>query len=399
MHDEEVKKLMEAELDRQKNVLTLIASENITSRSVLEATGSVLTNKYSEGYPHKRYYGGNEFIDKIEDIAISRAKSLFGAEHANVQPHAGSPANLAAYFALLDYKDKILSMDLSHGGHLTHGSPVNFSGKMYNVVFYGVEEDTGRIDMEKVREIANKEKPKLIVAGASAYPRDIDFKRFKEIADEVGAYFMVDMAHIAGLVAGKVHSDPIPYADVITSTTHKTLRGPRSAFILSKEKFAKQIDKSVFPGMQGGPMDHLTAAKAICFKEAMSKEFTEYQKQVIKNAKVLAETLTGNSFNLVSGGTDNHLILIDLTRKGISGGEAQKLLEESGIILNKNMVPFDKRSPFDPSGIRIGTPLITSRGMKEEESQIIGNLIYDVLDKRINVKEKVSKLLKDFPIY
>lgn len=396
--DKEINRLIESESNRQSNVLTLIASENITSKAVLEATSSVLTNKYSEGYPNKRYYAGNEFIDKVEEIAISRLKNLFGAEHANVQPHAGSPANLAAYFALLDYKDKILSMNLSHGGHLTHGSPVNFSGKLYNFIFYGVDEKTGMIDMEKVRETAIKEKPKMIIAGASAYPREIDFKAFKEIADEISAYFMVDMAHIAGLIAAKLHSDPVPYADVVTSTTHKTLRGPRSAFILSKEKFSKKIDKAVFPGLQGGPMDHLTAAKAVCFKEAMTAEFNNYQKQVIKNAKVLAQTLMEYKFNLVSDGTDNHLMLVDLSNKQISGGEAQKMLEKSGIILNKNMVPFDKRSPLDPSGIRIGTPLMTSRGMKENEAQLIGHYISDVIDKKENVKNKISKLLKDFPV-
>lgn len=403
--DPEIYEVIEKELARQREGLELIASENFVSPAVLEAMGTVLTNKYSEGYPGKRYYGGNQFIDLSENLAIERAKKLFGAEHANVQPHAGSQANMEVYFALLNLGDKILAMNLAHGGHLTHGSPVSFSGKFYNVIFYGVRKDNHRIDYEEVRRLAKKEKPKLILAGASAYPREIDFKIFGEIAKEVGAYFMADIAHIAGLVVARLHSNPVPYADVVTTTTHKTLRGPRGAIILCKKKYAEKIDKAVMPGMQGGPLDHIIAAKAVAFKEALSPEFKEYQKQIIKNAKALAQTLLEEGLSLISGGTDNHLMLVDVTPIGITGKEAEKALEEVGIYVNKNMIPYDKRKPFDPSGIRIGSPALTTRGLKEKEFEEIGHLIAKVLKNiksnqiKKEVKKKVKEITDKYPLY
>ncbi|MBL7022195.1 serine hydroxymethyltransferase [Patescibacteria group bacterium] len=406
---------IKAELERQRDGLEMIASENFVSEAVLEAMGSPLTNKYSEGYPHKRYYGGNEFIDQCEDLARDRAKELFNAEHANVQPHAGSQANMEAYFAILELGDTILAMDLSAGGHLTHGHPVSFSGKFYNVIHYGVDSKTHLIDMEQVRAIALEKKPKLILAGASAYPRSIDFKAFREIADEVGAYLMVDMAHIAGLVAAKIHPDPIPYADIVTTTTHKTLRGPRGAMILCKKEdrlhpedkknLAQKIDSAVFPGMQGGPLDHMIAAKAVSFKEALDPKFIEYQKQVVKNAKALEKVFKQEDITMVSGGTDNHLLLLDLSNLNISGKEAENALDNVGIYTNKNMVPFDKRKPTDPSGLRLGTPALTSRGLKEADMTEVGQLIAKIL-KNINseeiikeVKNKVKEITNKFPLY
>lgn len=402
------------ELDRQRNVVELIASENIVSKAVLEATGSWLTNKYSEGFPGKRYYGGNQHIDVTENLAIERAKKLFGAEHANVQSHSGSSANLAAYMAILNPGDAILGMDLSHGGHLTHGSPVNFSGRLYKFISYGVEKDTERISMDNVRQLALHHKPKLILAGFSAYPRHLDFKEFRKIADEVNAYFMVDMAHVAGLVAAKLYPDPVPHADIVTTTTHKTLRGPRGAMILSKtvdrfnpydkKNLAQKVDFAVFPGSQGGPLDHVVAAKAVAFKEALEPSFIGYQRQVLKNAQALAQTLSDNGFRLISGGTDNHLMLVDVTPKNISGKIAEHSLDEAGICCNKNMIPFDQRSPFDPSGIRLGTPATTTRGMKESEMEQIGQWITSVLknpsDKHIiaGVKNEVMALCKRFPL-
>ncbi len=413
--DPEIADAIENEINRQRSGLEMIASENIVSRAVLEAMGTPLTNKYSEGYPGKRYYGGNQFIDVSENLAIDRAKKIFGAEHANVQPHSGSQANAAAYFALLNPGDKILAMNLSHGGHLSHGSPVNFSGKFYNVVFYGVSKDTGRIDMNEVREIAIREKPKLILAGASAYPREFDFAAFRKIADEVGAYLMADIAHIAGLVAAKIHPDPIPVCDVVTTTTHKTLRGPRGALILSKivdrlrpedkKNLAQKIDSAVFPGMQGGPLEHIIAAKAVAFFEALQPDFIEYQKQIVKNAKVLAETLLAGGLKLVSGGTDNHLILIDLTDIGLAGKQVEDALGEVEIYVNKNMIPYDSRKPTDPSGIRLGTPALTTRGMKEKEMKLVGEMIVKIIknisDENIKkeVRESVRELVTKFPIY
>ena len=403
------------ELDRQRNVIELIASENIVSRAVLEATGSWLTNKYSEGTPGKRYYGGNQFIDITEQLAIDRAKQLFGAEHANVQPHSGSQANMAAYFAVLKPGDTILGMDLAHGGHLTHGSPVNFSGKLFNFVSYGVDKESETVNMETVRALALKHKPKLILAGFSAYPRFLDFKKFKEIADSVNAYLMVDMAHVAGLVAAKLYPDPVPFADIVTTTTHKTLRGPRGAMILcktldrlnpsDKKNLAQKIDSAVFPGTQGGPLDHVISAKAVAFKEAMQSSFIDYQKQVLKNAQTLAKVLKENGFRLISGGTDNHLILVDVTNKNIAGKQAEHALDNAGICCNKNMIPFDVRSPFDPSGIRLGTPAVTTRGMKEPEMEKIGVWISEVLNNitdlsvQSRVRGEVLKLCRLFPIY
>jgi len=413
-YDNEVYDAMMKELERQQNVVELIASENIVSKAVLEATGSWLTNKYSEGFPGKRYYGGNQFIDITESLAIERAKKLFGAENANVQSHSGSSANLAAYMAILNPGDTILGMDLAHGGHLTHGSPVNFSGRLYKFISYGVEKETERISMDKVRELALHHKPKLILAGFSAYPRHLDFKEFRHIADEVGAYFMVDMAHVAGLVAAKLYPDPVPHADIVTTTTHKTLRGPRGAMILSKtvdrlnpndkKNLAQKIDFAVFPGSQGGPLDHVIAAKAVAFKEALEPSFVGYQRQVLKNAQALAQTLSDNGFRLISGGTDNHLMLVDVTPKNISGKIAEHSLDEAGICCNKNMIPFDTRSPFDPSGIRLGTPATTTRGMKEPEMEQIGNWIATVLknpaDKHTieGVRKEVMALCKRFPL-
>lgn len=402
-YDPELYDGMEAELERQRGNIELIASENIVSPAVLAAMGTHLTNKYAEGYPGKRYYGGCEFVDKVEQLAIERAKKLFGAEHANVQPHSGANANLAVYFGLLETGDTILGMNLAHGGHLTHGSPVNMSGKNYKIVPYGVSKETGKIDYEELERIAEECKPKMIVAGASAYPRAIDFKKFREIADKVGAILMVDMAHIAGLVAGGQHDNPCEYADIVTTTTHKTLRGPRGGMILCKEKYAKAIDKAIFPGTQGGPLEHIIAAKAVALKEAMSDEFKAYALQIVKNAKTLADTLISRGIDLVSGGTDNHLMLIDLTSKGKTGKEIEKLLDLAHITVNKNAVPFDTQTPFVTSGIRVGTPAVTSRGMKENEMVTIGNCIADIIDGMESAIPKVtaiiSELCKRFPLY
>lgn len=403
--DPEVAKAIAAEKTRERSGLQLIASENFAGEAVLEAQGSVMTNKYAEGYPSRRYYGGCEYMDVVEDLAIERVKKIFGAEHANVQPHSGAQANMAVYFAVLDVGDTIMGMELSHGGHLTHGSPVNFSGKFYNAVSYGVDRETQRIDHDQVRKLAKEHRPKLIIAGASAYPREIDFVAFRKIADEVGAYLMADMAHIAGLIAAGLHQNPVPHSHFVTSTTHKTLRGARGGFILCEEEFAKVIDKTVFPGVQGGPLMHAIAAKAVTFKQAMTSSFKEYQKQVVKNAKVLAEVLMGRGFTLVSGGTDTHLLLVDLTDKGITGKEAEEALGEADIILNKNTIPFDARSPFITSGIRIGTPAVTTRGLKEEEMRKIAEMISDVLlnigdnATRGRVKKEVAELCNRFPLY
>lgn len=403
MMDKLVAQYIEEELERQQNGLEMIASENFASMEVIKTMGSILTNKYAEGYPGKRYYGGCYVVDKIEQLAIDRAKELFKAEHANVQPHSGANANLAVFLAIMNPGDTFLGMDLTNGGHLTHGSPVNISGKYFNVVSYGVNEQ-GFIDYDDVEEKALKYKPKMILAGSSAYPRVIDFKRFREIADKVGAYLMVDMAHIAGLVAAGIHPSPVEYADFVTSTTHKTLRGPRGGLILCKEKYAKDIDKAVFPGTQGGPLEHIIAAKAVCFFEAMQPSFVEYQKQVVKNASVLANALMEKGFKIVSGGTDNHLMLIDLTNiEGMTGKKAEQLLEEVGITVNKNTIPGETRSPFVTSGIRVGTPALTTRGMKEEEMLIIADLFYKALfeeGKHVDyIKEQVRILCKKYPLY
>lgn len=401
--DKEICDLMEKELKRQREGIELIASENFASQAVMEAMGSHLTNKYAEGYPSKRYYGGCEIVDEVEEIARNRAKELFGAEHVNVQPHSGSQANMAVYFTILEPGDTVLGMDLSHGGHLTHGSPVNFSGKLFNFVSYGVDSETERIDYENVRELALKHKPKLIVAGASAYSRVIDFEKFKEICDEVGAYFMVDMAHIAGLVAAGEHPSPVPYADFVTSTTHKTLRGPRGGLILCKEKYAKALDKNIFPGMQGGPLMHIIAAKAVCFKEALEPTFKTYMKNVVLNCKVLGEELVKYGFKLVSNGTDNHLILVDLTNKDITGKEAENLLDSIGITVNKNTVPNETRSPFVTSGIRIGTAAVTTRGFNIEAMKEIASIINDVIENRNSnlevLRERVKTLCAKYPLY
>ncbi|WP_373687531.1 serine hydroxymethyltransferase [Clostridium estertheticum] len=395
--------IIEEEDTRQEDHIELIASENFVSRAVLEANGSILTNKYAEGYPGKRYYGGCEVVDKVEDLARTRIKELFGAEHANVQPHSGSQANMAVYFSVLKPGDTVLGMNLSHGGHLTHGSPVNFSGILYNFVPYGVDLETETIDYEKVRALAKEHNPKMIVVGASAYPRTINFKLFREICDEVNAYMFVDMAHIAGLVATGAHESPVPYADFVTTTTHKTLRGPRGGVILCKEKYAKQIDKAIFPGMQGGPLMHTIAAKAVCFGEALKPEFKVYIEQVVKNAKLLGKELQKYGFKLVSGGTDNHLLLIELTNKNITGKEAEKLLDIVGITVNKNTVPNETLSPFVTSGIRIGTPAVTTRGFKEEEMKIIAELINETIENRegdlVPIREKVKELCNRFPLY
>ncbi|HHW30781.1 MAG TPA: serine hydroxymethyltransferase [Clostridiaceae bacterium] len=401
--DPEVAEAIENEALRQEYKIELIASENFVSKAVMEAMGTPLTNKYAEGYPGKRYYGGCEWVDVVEQIAIDRAKQLFGAEHANVQPHSGSQANTAVYLAVLKPGDTILGMNLSHGGHLTHGMSLNISGKYFNVVSYGVREDTCCIDYDEVRKIAKESKPNIIVAGASAYPRIIDFKAFREIADEVGAYLMVDMAHIAGLVAAGLHPNPVPYAHFVTTTTHKTLRGPRGGMILCKEEFAKAINSAVFPGIQGGPLMHVIAAKAVSFKEALSPEFNEYQKQIVKNAAALAKALMEKGFNLVTNGTDNHLILVDLCNKEITGKEAQNMLDEVNITVNKNGIPFDKKPPFVTSGIRIGTPAVTTRGMKEEDMVEIADLIHlaltDFENTKEQVKERVKKLCEKHPLY
>jgi len=403
--DPEVYEAIKNELGRQRYGLELIPSENFASLAVLEAQGSVLTNKYSEGYPGKRYYGGNQFIDMAETLAIGRAKKLFGADHANVQPHSGSQANMAAYFAFMEIGDKMMGLSLTHGGHLSQGSPVNFSGKWYKVIPYYLDKETQMLDYDAIKKIAVQEKPKLIQCGYTAYPRVIDFKAFREIADETGAYFMVDMAHIAGLIAGEAHPSPVPHADVVTSTTHKTLRGPRGAMILCKEKYAINIDKAVFPGLQGGPLEHVIAAKAVCFKEAMQPSFKEYAKQIVKNAKALADELMKFGFKLVSGGTDNHLILIDLTTKGMTGKEAQELLDKVGITTNKNTIPYDTQKPFITSGLRLGTPPLTTRGMKEGEMREIAGMIAKVLDSKGDTaalekaKVQVKELCERFPLY
>ena len=393
--DIEIYNAIEAEHKRQHDKIELIASENFVSEAVMQAMGSYMTNKYAEGYPGARYYGGCEFVDVAENIAIERAKELFGAEHVNVQPHSGAQANMAAYFAVLTPGDTVLGMNLSHGGHLTHGSKVNFSGKIYNFISYGVDEKTGRIDYDELEKLAIENNPKLIVAGASAYARIIDFKRIREIADKVGALMMVDMAHIAGLVATGLHPSPVPYADIVTTTTHKTLRGPRGGMILCKEALAKQIDKAVFPGTQGEPLMHVIAAKAVCFGEALKPEFKEYQKQIIKNAQVLAEELLKYDFNLVSGGTDNHLVLIDLRNKGITGKELERRLDDIGITVNKNAVPFDTEKPTITSGIRIGTPAVTTRGFKEEEMKEIAWIINEAVNDYESKKEELSKRVLD----
>jgi glycine hydroxymethyltransferase len=418
--DPEIAKILESELDRQRQGAEMIASENFVSLAVLEAAGSVLTNKYAEGYPNKRYYGGNEFIDQSETLAIERAKKLFGAEHANVQPHSGSQANAEAYMALANLHDTILGFSLAHGGHLTHGHPVNFSGKSYNFVSYGVNKETELIDFDEVRSQAQTHKPKIILAGASAYSRQIDFNKFKEIADEVGAYLMVDMAHIAGLVAAGLHPDPVPVADVVTTTTHKTLRGPRGAMILCKindrldpnvnpstllrarKNLAQKIDSAVFPGSQGGPLEHIIAAKAVAFAEALSPDFKEYQKQILKNCKTLENKFREAGIRMVSGGTDNHLLLINVTPLGLSGQEAETLLDQVYIYTNKNMIPFDTRKPMDPSGIRLGTAALTTRGLKEKDMEKIADVIISTLKNKTVTEEnknQVLNLMAQFPLY
>ena len=402
-YDSEVYAFCEEELSRQRNNIELIASENIVSKAVLLAAGGVLTNKYAEGYPAKRYYGGCQHVDGVEEIARERAKKIFGAEHANVQPHSGANANLAAFFAVLTPGDTVLSMSLADGGHLSHGSPVNISGKYFNIVPYGIDENTGKIDYEKVRALAFECKPKLILAGASAYPRTIDFAEFRKIADEVGAYFMVDMAHIAGLVAAGLHPNPVPYADIVTTTTHKTLRGPRGGLILCKEELAKAIDKAIFPGTQGGPLMHIIAAKAVAFGEALAPEFKEYQTQIVKNAAALADCLKKEGFNMVSDGTDNHLMLLDLRNMGITGKEFQHRLDEVHITVNKNAIPNDPESPFVTSGVRVGTPAVTSRGFKESEMALIAGWMKKTATDFEATKEQVAKevveLCKKFPLY
>ncbi len=403
--DPEVFQTIEAELVRERQSLVMIASENYASRAVMEAQSNVMTNKYAEGYPGARYYGGCEFVDRVERLARNRANRLFNSEHANVQPHSGSQANMAVYLSLLNSGDTIMGMDLSHGGHLTHGSPVSFSGKLYKPVFYGLHPETQRIDYDQVRDVAKKEKPRIIIAGASAYPRHIDFSAFKEIAQEQRAYFMVDMAHIAGLVATSLHPSPVGLADFVTSTTHKTLRGPRGGLILCSEELGGRLDKSVFPGIQGGPLMHIVAAKAVAFEEALRPDFRDYQKQVLLNAKVLAERLMEYGFDLVSGGTDNHLVLIDLSSKNITGLDAERVLGEAGIVANKNAVPFDKKGPKITSGLRLGTPALTTRGMKETEIRKIAELINDTLNAPENeavlsrVQGVVTEICEAFPIY
>mgnify|MGYP004666805903 FL=1 len=401
--DPELYGAMKKELERQRDHIELIASENFTSRAVMEAMGSHLTNKYAEGYPGARYYGGCEYVDIVEQLAIDRAKELFGAEHANVQPHSGSQANFAVYLALLKPGDTILGMDLSHGGHLTHGSKASISGKYFNACFYGVDPETEMIDYEKAMQTAEECKPKLIIAGASAYSRVIDFKKMREIADEVGAYLMVDMAHIGGLVAAGVHPSPVPYADVVTSTTHKTLRGPRGAIILCRDELKKKINSAVFPGTQGGPLMHIIAGKAVCFKEAMSDDFKAYQRQTVKNASVLAETLSEGGIRLVSGGTDNHLMLADTMSLGRTGNEVQELLDKAHITANKNSIPFDTQSVKLTSGMRFGTPAVTTRGMGEDEMREIGRMLVDVINRGEaaveDVKQQVLALCERFPLY
>jgi glycine hydroxymethyltransferase len=403
--DPEIYSAVMQELERQQSVIELIASENIVSDAVLEAAGTVLTNKYAEGYPGRRYYGGCEKVDIAETLAIERAKAIFGAEHANVQPHAGAQANTAVYFAMLEPGDTIMGMNLAHGGHLTHGSPVNISGKYFKIVPYGVSQQDERIDYDELRRIALETRPKMIVAGASAYPRIIDFKFFREVADEVGAYLMVDMAHIAGLVAVGLHPSPVPYAHFVTTTTHKTLRGPRGGLILCRAEFAKAIDKAVFPGIQGGPLMHIIAAKAVAFKEAMEPGFKAYQQQIVRNATALAEALVKHGFRLVSGGTDNHLMLVDLTPKGVTGRTVEQVLDAAHITVNKNAIPFDPKPPNTTSGIRVGSPAVTSRGMKEPEMAKIAELMAEAVAGRKDeaalsaVREKAIALARAFPIY
>ena len=388
--DPAVYKAIKDEEKREKEKIILIASENYTSRAVLEAQGSLMTNKYAEGYPRRRYYGGCEFVDVVEELAIARAEKLFGAEHVNVQPHSGSQANMAVYFSVLKPGDTIMGMNLSHGGHLTHGSPVAFSGMLYNTVFYGVHKETGMIDYNEVEDIALRHKPKMLIVGASAYSRILDFKRFREIADKTGSFLMVDIAHIAGLIAAGVHPSPVPYADFVTSTTHKTLRGPRGGMIMCREKFARAVDKAIFPGIQGGPLMHIIAAKAVAFKEAMKNEFKTYQKQVVKNARSLASELQKKGFKIVSDGTDTHLMLVDLTNKGVTGKEAAIALDDAGITVNHNSIPYDERPPIITSGIRLGTPIVTTRGMKEKEMKAVAGMIAAVIE---NINDK--KIKKD----
>ncbi|MBP8762621.1 glycine hydroxymethyltransferase [Acetoanaerobium noterae] len=399
--DPEVYETLKTELERQRTNIELIASENIVSEAVMEAMGSYFTNKYAEGYPGKRYYGGCEHVDVMENYAIDRLKEIFGAEHANVQPHSGSQANMGVYFAFLKPGDKVMGMNLSQGGHLTHGSPVNISGQYFDFTEYGVAKEDGMIDFDEVRRLAHEIKPKMIVAGASAYPREIDFKKFKEIADEVGAYLMVDMAHIAGLVAAGLHNNPCEVADFVTSTTHKTLRGPRGGVILCKKEYATKIDKAIFPGIQGGPLEHVIAAKAVCFKEALSPDFKEYQKKVVANAKALSDALIKRGFDIVSGGTDNHIVLLDLRSKNVTGKDAEKLLDEAHITVNKNSIPFDPANFLITSGVRLGTPAVTTRGMNEEDMETIAEIIEVVLgQKDIEKAKQMSRALTDkYPLY
>jgi len=403
--DPQVAEAVRHEVERQHGQLELIASENFTSEAVLEATGSVFTNKYAEGYPGKRYYGGCEFTDIVENLARERAKKLFGAEYVNVQPHSGSQANQAAYAAVLSHNDTIMGLNLAHGGHLTHGHPLNFSGKTYHVVPYNVRREDERIDFDEVERLAQEHKPKMIIAGASAYPRILDFARFREIADAVGAIFLVDMAHISGLVAAGLHPNPCQYADIVTSTTHKTLRGPRAGIILAKEKYAKDIDKTVFPGVQGGPLVHVLAAKAVCLLEAMQPEFVTYQKQVLANARVMAQTLMDSGFRVVSGGTDTHVVLLDVFSKGLRGKEAEAALDRARITVNKNAIPFDTNPPMNPSGIRLGSPAVTTRGFQEAEMREVGAVIAEVLTHISNeqaiaaVRQRVEALTSRFPLY
>jgi glycine hydroxymethyltransferase len=403
--DPEVAAAIDNEVRRQHEGLELIASENFVSEAVLEAMGSVFTNKYAEGYPGKRYYGGCEFADIVENLARERAKQLFGAEHANVQPHAGSQANMEAYSAVLQPGDTILGLNLAHGGHLTHGHHLNFSGKTYRIVPYGVTKETETIDYDDLEKLAEKEHPKMIIGGGSAYPRIIDFARMRQIADKIGALYLVDMAHFAGLVAGGVHPSPVPHAHIVTSTTHKTLRGPRAGMILCKQDFAAAIDKVVFPGMQGGPLVHIIAAKAVCFREAMQPDFRDYARQVVANAKVLADTLAAEGFRIISGGTDTHLMLVDVFSKGMLGSEAEKALDQAGITVNKNAIPFDVNPPMKPSGIRIGTPALTTRGMKEAEMRQVGRWISEALHRRTDaatlgkIRKQVLELADSFPLY
>jgi glycine hydroxymethyltransferase len=403
--DSAIYELVEKELGYQKRTLRLIASENYASKAVMEATGSVLTNKYAEGYPKKRYYAGNRYVDEIEMLAIERAKELFKVGHANVQPHSGSSANIAAFFAFLEVGDKFMGLDLPHGGHLTHGSSVNFSGKWFKAASYGVSKETEALDYDEIRKKAIEEKPKLIICGYTAYPLAIDFKAFREICDEVGAVMMADISHIAGLIAGEAYPSPAPYADVITTTTHKTLRGPRGALMLGPEENAKKIDKAVFPGTQGGPLENVIAAKAVCFHEALQPQFKEYAAQVVKNAKVLAEELASNGLRLVAGKTESHLVLVDLTPKGITGKDAQMALEESGIITNRNTIPFDTRSPFITSGLRLGTAAVTTRGMKESEMKEMASKIVKVVENpndselKLRIRSEVEELCNRFQVY